>query len=89
MNNRCQHTYTTQVTCRPTAEHLGSGVIPVVVSQCDMCGAVLQPDDDAMFMEDDEKEVLPAVDKTAALAYVRRLDDEIRKLEAILKMRFA
>ena len=89
MNNRCQHIYTTQVICRPTAEHLGGGVIPVVVSQCDMCGALLQPEEDAMFMEDREKEVLPSVDKTAAMAYVKRLDDEIRKLEAILKMRFA
>lgn len=78
---RCCHNFVTQVLCRPE-------MIPTVVSQCDMCGALLQPEDDAMYMTDGEKEVLPAVDKTAALAYVRRIDDEIRKLEAILKMRF-
>lgn len=86
---KCQHAHVTQVVCRPIAEHLGGGVIPVVVSQCDMCGAVLQPDDDAMFLEDGEKEVLPPVDKAAALAYVKRIDDVIRKYEAILKMKFA
>lgn len=75
---RCQHLHVSMVLCRPE-------LIPVVVYQCDMCGALLRPDDDAMFMADDEREVLPSVDKAAALAYARRLDDEAARLEAILK----